>query len=84
MSRAVAYDQFGSYRAIPVGQLSVIPLATVFGARQVAFCAGVIFLMSVVAPSALGSVRRLSSDPVVVDEPAGSVGSGGTGVVVSA
>ncbi|NUR62486.1 MAG: MFS transporter [Catenulispora sp.] len=61
MSRVVSYDQFGSYCAIPVGQLSVIPLATVFGARQVAFAAGVIFALSVVAPLSLASVRRLGT-----------------------
>ncbi|WP_344658692.1 MFS transporter [Catenulispora subtropica] len=61
MSRAVSYDQFGSYCAIPVGQLSVIPLASAFGARHVAFAAGVIFLVSMAAPLALGPVRRLGT-----------------------
>jgi MFS family permease len=73
MSRAVAYDQFGSYCAIPIGQLSVIPLATAFGAREVAFSAGIIFLASMIAPLALGSVRRLGADPV---DDAGGVGAG--------
>lgn len=83
MSRAVAYDQFGSSCAIPIGQLSVIPLATAFGARHVAFAAGVIFLVSMVAPLALGSVRRLGPDPVGDGESAASAGSGERSVVVS-
>jgi len=62
MSRAVSYDQFGSTCAIPIGQLSVIPLATAFGARHVAFAAGVIFLLSMVAPLMLASVRRLGTE----------------------
>ncbi|GAA2064621.1 MFS transporter [Catenulispora yoronensis] len=62
MSRAVSYDQFGSYCAIPIGQLSVIPLAAAFGARHVAFAAGVVFLVAMAAPLALGPVRRLGSE----------------------
>ena len=73
MSRAVAYDQFGSYCAIPIGQLSVIPLATAFGARHVALAAGVIFLGSMVAPLALGSVRRLGSAPITATPVAAEV-----------
>jgi hypothetical protein len=61
MSRVVSYDQFGSYCAIPVGQLSVIPLASAFGARHVAFTAGVIFALAVLAPLSLASVRRLGT-----------------------
>ncbi|WP_194891502.1 MFS transporter [Catenulispora pinisilvae] len=76
MSRAVAYDQFGSYCAIPIGQLSVIPLATAFGARHVALAAGVIFLGSMVAPLALGSVRRLGSAPIAATPMAAEVPAG--------
>lgn len=61
MSRAVSYDQFGSYCAIPIGQLSVIPLASAFGARHVAFVAGVIFLASMLAPLVVAPVRRLGT-----------------------
>ena len=61
MSRVVAYDQFGSTCAIPIGQLSVIPLASAFGARHVAFAAGVVFALSVLAPLLLAPVRQLGT-----------------------
>jgi hypothetical protein len=47
----------------------VIPVASAFGARHVAFAAGVIFLGSMVAPLALGSLRRLGSVPVAAEVP---------------
>ncbi|NUR26118.1 MAG: hypothetical protein HOV83_09775, partial [Catenulispora sp.] len=46
---------------IPIGQRSVSPLASAFGARHVAFAAGVVFLLAMAAPLALGSVRRLGT-----------------------
>ncbi|MGW4487506.1 MFS transporter [Amycolatopsis sp. NPDC004368] len=40
LSRMAAYDDFGSYVGIPIGQLSAGPLASAFGAGRVAVAGG--------------------------------------------
>lgn len=62
MSRVVSYDQFGKSCAVPLGQLSVVPLADVFGTRQVIFTAGVLFAVTMVAPLALSSARAVGTE----------------------
>lgn len=75
MSRVVSYDLFGRSCAAPLGQLTVIPLADVFGAREVVFTAGVLFAMAMAAPLTLSSVRAVGTKagpavPVATPAPA--------------
>ena len=62
MSRIVSYDLFGRSLAVPAGQLTVIPLADAFGARQVMVTTGVLFAIAMLAPLALSSVRRVGTE----------------------
>ncbi|RKT19818.1 putative MFS family arabinose efflux permease [Streptomyces sp. 1114.5] len=70
MSRATSYDDFGSFAAIPVGQLAVIPLATLFGTTRVALVGGLLLLVVALLPITLVSVRRLGVDAEPSDSPA--------------
>lgn len=60
LSRVASFDDFGSYVAIPVGQLAVVPLAAVAGEHQVAFIGGILYLVLALAPLAVPAVRRLT------------------------
>lgn len=62
MSRVVSYDQFGKSCAVPLGQLTVVPLADLFGTREVIFTAGVLFALTMVAPLTLSSVRAVGTE----------------------
>jgi hypothetical protein len=71
MSRVVSYDQFGRSLAVPAGQLLVIPVADVFGARHVMFTTGILFAAAMVAPLMLSSVRGVGiEDPDRALDPA--------------
>jgi MFS family permease len=61
MSRATSFDDLGSWVAIPVGQLSVLPLAAVAGATRVALVGGVVYAAVGLLPLTVGAVRRLGS-----------------------
>jgi MFS family permease len=72
MSRATSIDDFGSFVAIPVGQLGAVPLASAFGATRVAFVGGVAFVVVALLPLCVGTVRRLGAE----SEPVGESESG--------
>jgi len=59
LSRAFSYDAFGSFVAIPIGQLTAGPLALVFGIREVMFVSGCLVAVIAVATLASRSVRDL-------------------------
>ncbi|MFF1920549.1 MFS transporter [Streptomyces sp. NPDC058221] len=59
LSRVASYDDLLSYVAIPVGQLSVGPLAEACGAFHVAAAAGVVSAAAAILPLASRAVRRL-------------------------
>ncbi|MFF1644072.1 MFS transporter [Streptomyces sp. NPDC058240] len=59
LSRVASYDDLLSYVAIPIGQLSVGPLARTFGGFRVAAAAGVLSAAVAVIPLASTAVRRL-------------------------
>ncbi|MEO8750432.1 MAG: MFS transporter [Allobranchiibius sp.] len=61
MSRVSSYDDFGSYAAIPVGQLAVIPLAAIFGAEHVAIYGAALFASAVLLPLSVPGVRNLAA-----------------------
>ena len=60
LSRVCSFDDLLSYAAIPVGQLSVGPLASAFGGFRVATVAGVIYVAAAFFPLAFTSVRHLT------------------------
>ncbi|MBS2549532.1 MFS transporter [Catenulispora sp. NL8] len=62
MSRVVSYDLFGRSLAVPLGQLSVIPIADALGTRHVMVGTGVLFAVAMVAPLTLASVRRVGTE----------------------
>lgn len=58
-SRLWSYDAFGSFVAIPVGQLLAGPLASAFGAREIAVLGGALYIVVALAALASPGVRRL-------------------------
>ena len=64
-SRLWSYDAFGSFVAIPVGQLLVGPLATLFSARAVAVGAAVVYLCVALGSLLSPQVRGLRRGVVV-------------------
>lgn len=59
LSRVSSYDDLLSFIAIPIGQLSVGPLAQAFGGFRVAATAGTLYAVAAVIPLASTAVRRL-------------------------
>jgi hypothetical protein len=57
LSRIASIDDLLSYAAIPVGELLTGPAAAHYGARTVAFCCGIGYLVATAAPLAVRSVR---------------------------
>ena len=60
LSRVCSFDDLLSYAAIPVGQISVGPLASAFGGFRVATVAGVIYVGAAFFPLAFKPVRQLT------------------------
>lgn len=62
LSRAVSYDQLGSFAAIPVGQLALGPVAAAYGLERVLLVSGVAYvaisLLLLLSPS-VRAVRRV-------------------------
>ncbi|MGK4585775.1 MFS transporter [Kitasatospora sp. HPMI-4] len=59
LSRVSSYDDLLSYLAIPVGQLSVGPLAHAYGGFRVTAVTGVVYGVAAMIPLASAAVRRL-------------------------
>lgn len=70
LARVSSYDALGSFVAIPIGQLSAGPLATVLGVPATLDAAAVALAVATVAGLAVPSVRRLSrsAEPVTASE----------------
>jgi MFS family permease len=62
ISRVSSIDDFGSYLAIPVGQLSVVAVAAAFGAGPVAVLGGAAYCVVALLPLLLGSVRGIRAE----------------------
>jgi MFS family permease len=58
-SRVSAYDEFGSFAAIPIGQLSAPILAAAFGTAAVALTGGALTVTAMLLPLLLPSLRRI-------------------------
>jgi MFS family permease len=59
LSRVGAYDEFGSFASIPLGQLSVPFLAAAFGTAAVAITGGALLAVAMLLPLLLPSLRRI-------------------------
>lgn len=59
LSRVASIDDLLSYAAIPVGQIAVGPLATVFGSRTVCLVSALVWMTATVVPLLNRSVRGL-------------------------
>jgi MFS family permease len=57
LSRVAAYDEFGSYVAIPIGQLSAAPLASCLGVSLVVSGGGALIVIAMLGPLFLRAVR---------------------------
>ncbi len=62
LARAYSYDMLGSFVAIPVGEIVVGPLSSVFGLRTTLVGAAVVILVAMLAALASRSVRDLTND----------------------
>lgn len=58
-SRVGAWDEFGSFASIPVGQLGAPVLAAAFGTAAVAIIGGVLTVPAMLLPLLLPSLRRI-------------------------
>jgi MFS family permease len=59
LSRVGAYDEFGSFASIPLGQLSVPFLAAAFGTAAVALTGGTLLAAAMLLPLLIPSLRHL-------------------------
>ncbi|MER5637154.1 MFS transporter [Kitasatospora sp. NPDC002227] len=59
LSRVSSYDDLLSYLAIPVGQLSVGPLAAAIGGRELATVTALLYAVAALSPLVFTSVRTL-------------------------
>ncbi|WP_083976138.1 MFS transporter [Kitasatospora azatica] len=75
LSRVCAYDDFGSYVAIPIGQLSAVAIATAVGTGPVAVAGGIAFTVIALLPLTLRSVRAVTT--VGADRPAAAAADPG-------
>ncbi|HEX5598202.1 MAG TPA: MFS transporter [Micromonosporaceae bacterium] len=59
LSRVSSYDELGSFIAVPLGQLAVVPVAAAFGEHRVAVVGGVLYILLTLVALAFPSVRNL-------------------------
>jgi len=66
LSRVGAYDEFGSFASIPLGQLAAPLLAAAFGTAAVTITGGAVLAVAMLLPLLLPSLRRIemNTDPV--------------------
>jgi MFS family permease len=60
LSRVCAFDDFGSYMAIPIGEILAVPIAKTFGYHTVAMVGGIIFTIVALVPLFNRLVRQMS------------------------
>lgn len=69
LARASSYDDFGAFAAIPIGQLTVIPIASAIGTQPTALFGGILFLLVPLFPLMLTSVRNLGVERTPPTQP---------------
>ncbi len=60
LSRVLAFDEFGSYVVIPLGEILAVPVADRFGLHTVETWAGLIFIVAALVPLSLALVRQMT------------------------
>jgi MFS family permease len=73
LSRMAAYDDFGSYVGIPIGQLSAGPLASAFGPGPVATTGGVVLAVAALVPLLSPAVRKMRHTPAEAGSPSAGI-----------
>ncbi|WP_197029183.1 MFS transporter [Alicyclobacillus macrosporangiidus] len=64
LSRVCAFDDFGSYAAIPVGEILAVPLAEIFGYQTVATVGGLVFIVVALLPLLEPQVCRVTTENI--------------------
>lgn len=64
LSRVCAFDDFGSYVAIPIGVILAVPLAGTFGYHLVATVGGIVFIIVAVLPLSERLVRQMTRENI--------------------
>lgn len=60
LSRVTAFDDFGSFAAIPLGLVLAIPAADRLGFAPVETLGGVIWVLGALLPLAIGGIRQMT------------------------
>lgn len=61
LSRVMAFDEFGAYAMIPLGEILAVPAAHAFGLLTVETWAGLIFIVTALIPLVLPAVRKMTA-----------------------
>ncbi|GAA3542561.1 MFS transporter [Amycolatopsis ultiminotia] len=69
LSRMAAFDDFGSYAGIPIGELLAGPLGSAFGDRVVVLAGGVVLALAALAPLRSPAVRGMRHPPTGSNRP---------------
>lgn len=64
LSRVCAFDDFGSYIAIPLGEILAVPMSRIFGFKSVATVGGVIFILVALLPLIMRQVRQMTPERI--------------------
>ncbi|PSR32828.1 MAG: MFS transporter [Sulfobacillus benefaciens] len=65
LSRVIAFDEFGSYVVIPLGEILAVPVADQFGLHTAETWGGLIFIVVALVPLSLGLVRRMTMTDIL-------------------
>ncbi|AEJ38322.1 major facilitator superfamily MFS_1 [Sulfobacillus acidophilus TPY] len=64
LGQVLAFDEFGSYVGIPLGEILAVPLADRWGIYPVVTVGGVLFILVALSPLALRDVRRMTAQDI--------------------
>ena len=64
LSRVCAFDDFGSYITIPIGEILAVPLAGTFGYQTVATVGGIVFIVAAILPLSERLVRQMTPENI--------------------
>ncbi len=64
LSRVCAFDDFGSYITIPIGEILAVPLADIFGYHTVATVGGIVFIVASLLPLSERLVRQMTPENI--------------------
>jgi len=66
LSRVCAFDDFGSFVTIPMGEILAVPLAQKFSYPSVATVGGGVFIIAALLPLLVGRVRRMTPEDLPI------------------